>query len=91
MIEPYEIRFSRSARRSLSEDLPEQVAAAVFEFIFGDLADNPRRVGRRLRPPMDSQYSARRGDYRIIYEIQDQLILIEIVSILHRRDAYRYS
>ena len=91
MTAPYEILFSRSARRALTDDLPEQVAAAVFEFIFGDLAANPKRVGHRLRPPMDSQYSARRGEYRIIYEIHDRLILIEIVSILHRRDAYRHS
>jgi mRNA interferase RelE/StbE len=87
----YEVRFSRSARRALAEGLPEEVAAAVFEFICGALSANPHRVGRQLRPPMYPWYSARRGEYRVIYEIHEALILIQIVSIQHRRDAYRQS
>ncbi|HKU29400.1 type II toxin-antitoxin system RelE family toxin [Arthrobacter sp. NyZ413] len=34
-------------------------------------------------------YSARRGEYRVIYRIVEDIILIGIVSITHRRDAYR--
>jgi mRNA interferase RelE/StbE len=34
-------------------------------------------------------YSARRGEYRVIYRIVDEILVIEIVSIVHRRDAYR--
>jgi mRNA interferase RelE/StbE len=34
-------------------------------------------------------YSARRGDYRVIYRIVEDAVLIEVVSMAHRRDAYR--
>ncbi|WP_427004120.1 type II toxin-antitoxin system RelE family toxin [Pseudarthrobacter sp. H2] len=85
----YDVRFSRSARRALTEDLPEKVAAAAFEFITGALSENPQRLGKQLLPPLFPLYSARRGDYRIIYRILDNVVVIEIVSIVHRRDAYR--
>lgn len=89
MIDRYEIRFSRSARRALTDDLPEAVAAAAFEFIIGPLAENPHRVGRQLAEPMFPLYSARRGSYRVIYQILDHLVVVQVVAITHRRDAYR--
>jgi len=54
----------------------------------GDLRENPRRVGKPLREPLAPLYSARRGEYRIIYRIVEQRLVIEVVSATHRRDAY---
>ena len=34
-------------------------------------------------------YSARRGEYRVTYDIIDEVLVIEIVTIVHRQDAYR--
>lgn len=84
----YDVVFTRAARRALERDLPEKVAAAAFEFIAGALRENPRRVGKPLREPLAPLYSARRGEYRVLYRIVDQQLVIEIVSIAHRRDAY---
>ncbi|BAJ75081.1 cytotoxic translational repressor of toxin-antitoxin stability system [Microbacterium testaceum StLB037] len=89
MTPEYEVVFSRAARRALEQDLPEKVAAAAFEFIAGALRANPRRVGKPLREPLAPLHSARRGDYRVLYRIVDHRLVIEIVSIVHRRDAYR--
>jgi mRNA interferase RelE/StbE len=86
---PYEVRFTPGAKRALSHDLPEKVAAAAFEFIMGALAQNPRRVGKQLREPLYPLYAARRGEYRVIYRIDDNLIVIDVISVAHRRDAYR--
>ncbi|MCX2749611.1 type II toxin-antitoxin system RelE/ParE family toxin [Arthrobacter sp. MI7-26] len=83
----YDVRFSRSAKRALTHDLPEKVAAAAFEFITGALSENPQRVGKQLQAPLFPLYSARRGEYRVIYRIVEGVVLIEIVSITHRRDA----
>ena len=85
---PYEVVFTRSARRGLERDLPEKVAAAAFEFIMGPLRQNPHRIGKPLREPLAPLYAARRGEYRVIYRIVDQRLVIEIVSGVHRRDAY---
>lgn len=89
MSDGYEVVFTRSARRALEYDLPEKVAAAAFEFIVGALRDNPRRVGKPLREPLAPLYSARRGEYRVLYRIVDERLIIDVVSITHRRDAYR--
>ena len=89
MIAPYQVVFTRSARRALEITLPESVAAAVFEFIVGPLAANPRRLGKPLREPLAPLYSARRGEYRVLYRIEDDRLVVEIVTIEHRRDAYQ--
>lgn len=89
MSDDYEVVFTRSARRSLEVNLPEKIATAAFEFILGPLRDNPRRVGKPLREPLAPLYSARRGEYRVIYRIIDSRLVIEVVSIAHRRDVYR--
>jgi len=87
--EQYEVVFTRSARRALEEELPEKIAAAAFEFIVGVLRENPRRVGKPLREPLAPLYSARRGEYRVLYRIVDRRLVIEVVTVTHRRDAYR--
>ncbi|MDZ4234588.1 MAG: type II toxin-antitoxin system RelE/ParE family toxin [Dietzia sp.] len=85
----YEVIFSPGAGRALSAELPEAVAAACFEFITGPLADNPRRVGKPLQNELAGTYAAKRGEFRVIYDIDDNRIRIEVISIRHRRDAYR--
>lgn len=85
----YEVVLSPGARKALSEQLPEAIAAACFEFICGPLAENPRRVGKPLRNELAGTYSARRGEYRVLYDIDDDRIRVEVISVRHRRDVYR--
>jgi mRNA-degrading endonuclease RelE of RelBE toxin-antitoxin system len=85
----FRIELSRQARRALADDLPEAIAAACRQFIHGPLAENPHRVGKQLRPPHYPSYAARRGDFRVIYDIKDEEVLVIVVNIRHRRDAYR--
>jgi mRNA-degrading endonuclease RelE of RelBE toxin-antitoxin system len=69
--------------------LPEAVAAAAYEFITGPLLEEPQRVGKRLLPPLDDRFSARRGTYRVIYRIGDEASVVTVMDIDHRRDVYR--
>lgn len=85
----YELRTTSTVRRALSETLPEAVAAAAYEFITGPLLREPHRVGKKLLPPMDDRFSARRGTYRIIYRIDDKNRIVTVVDVDHRRDIYR--
>jgi hypothetical protein len=52
--------------------LPERVAAAVAELLTGDLLAASRRVGKPLRRELSGLWYARRGSYRVIYEIDDE-------------------
>jgi mRNA-degrading endonuclease RelE of RelBE toxin-antitoxin system len=85
----YELIIAPTARRQLTEQLPESVAFAAYEFIIGPLLDNPHRVGKQLRPPLHDRHSARRGTYRVIYRIDDQRQRVTVVGVLRRVDAYR--
>jgi mRNA-degrading endonuclease RelE of RelBE toxin-antitoxin system len=86
---PYHFAITPTARRQLTENLPEAVAAAAYEFITGPLLDNPHRVGKRLRPPLEDRHSERRGTYRVIYRIDDDIHTVTVVDVAHRRNAYR--
>jgi len=85
----YELRTTSTVRHALSESLPEAVAAAAYEFITGPLLADPHRIGKRLLPPMDDRFSARRGTYRVIYRIDDKVRVVTVVDVAHRRDVYR--
>ena len=85
----YELVISPMARRQLTEHLPGSVALAAHEFIVGPLLDNPQRVGKRLRPPLDDRHSARRGTYRVIYRIDEAHHRVTVVAVVHRSEAYR--
>jgi len=82
---PLSIAWTPTAKRALTR-LPEKAAAAAIEFVYGALADNPRRVGKPLRHELEGLHSARRGDFRIIHRITD---VVTIVAIDHRADIYR--
>jgi mRNA interferase RelE/StbE len=84
----YTVLLSPAAKRAIERDLPEAVAAAVVDFLFGPLAEDPHRVGKPLRLQLEGYWSARRGQYRVIYSIYDDEVLVRVVRISHRADAY---
>lgn len=85
----YRIELTRAAKTALTHTLPEAVAAACWQFIRGPLAENPHRVGKPLRDQLEGRYSARRGEFRVIYRIIDGRVVVRVIHIAHRRDVYR--
>lgn len=85
----------------MAEQLPESVASAVLEFLRGDLLRAPRRVGHELQRELVGTWAARRGSYRILYEIHEphgvasveglsvDCGVVLVVDVDHRRDVYR--
>lgn len=84
----WELIVALSAERVLAR-LPEKVAAAVVEFMTGPLIENPRRVGHKLRRELEVLWAARRGPYRIVYELHEQARQVRVLRIDHRADIYR--
>ena len=89
--EPFELVLTPPAVRAIQYNLPEAVAAAAIEFMTGPLATNPQRVGKLLRGDLTGIYSARRGTYRVLYRVNDDLHEVVVLRIDHRRDVYRNS
>jgi mRNA interferase RelE/StbE len=84
----YGLLVTPPAQRALDR-LPERVAAAIAEFLTGDLLAAPRRVGKPLRRELAGIWAARPGPYRVIYEIDDETPLVVVLRIDHRADVYR--
>jgi mRNA interferase RelE/StbE len=82
------IAWTPSSKRCLSA-LPDKIALAALELIYGPLARDPHRIGKHLRFELQGLHVARRGDYRVIYEINEDAQCIIIHFVHHRRDAYR--
>lgn len=87
-VPPYRLVVVGPVDRRISEALPEPVAAAVVQFITGDLLSNPKRVGKPLMGPLQGPWSARRGEYRVLYEIDEEGRTVTVVDINHRSDIY---
>lgn len=84
----WEVRLATPARRQLDR-LPERLALVVVELILGLLAENPRKVGKPLRGAMTGSWSAKRGDYRVVYSFDEDTHLITVLRVGHRGDIFR--
>ncbi len=82
----YRLFFYRDAAKDLRR-VPEKYTARIVERI-GGLSDNPRPHGCEKLSALD-RYRLRRGDWRILYEIDDEAREVTVVKIGHRREIYR--
>ena len=82
----YRLAISKSVAKDMRA-LPNQDVVRILGRI-KSLADNPRPVGCEKLSGQE-RYRIRQGNYRIIYQIQDDLLLVTIVKIGHRRDVYK--
>lgn len=87
--QPYDLVVTPPAQRAIADKLPEAVAVAVIDFLTTALIENPQRVGKQLRDDLAGIWSARRGTYRVLYRISDDLREVVVLRIEHRSDAYR--
>jgi mRNA interferase RelE/StbE len=83
----YRVEFKPSAARAvrkLDADIQRRVIARTEA-----LADDPRPPGAEKLEGMRDLYRVRVGDYRIIYQVADKILLVLVVRVGHRRDVYR--
>ncbi len=78
--ESYRPVLTAAALRSL-QSVPPRVAEPLVAFIFGGLASNPRRRGRPLRRDLTGRWSARRGEFRIVYRLDERSNTMYILKI----------
>ncbi len=81
--EPWRLVLAASAERSLDR-LPPKIAAAIVEFMVGPQTETPRRVGHPVERELACLRSARRGAYRIVYELDEVGKTVDVVRIDHR-------
>jgi mRNA interferase RelE/StbE len=83
----YRVLLERSADRDLGR-LSSEVHSRVIAAIQG-LANNPRPSGCRKLVGSKNDWRIRVGDYRVIYEIADEIRIVRVNRVRHRREVYR--
>jgi len=83
----YTVEFAPHASREFNK-LPKSVQADI-DPVIQALAENPRPYGYRKLHKWNDKYRVRIGDYRVIYEIHDSVLLVLVVSVGDRADIYR--
>lgn len=82
----YVVQLTKAADKELGR-LPKQVGDRVLERLRG-LVTEPRPHDSKKLVGTDNTYRIRVGDYRVVYEIDDDKVLVLIIRIRHRKDAY---
>jgi mRNA interferase RelE/StbE len=83
----YTIQYKRSASEELLA-LPETQARKILSSI-NRLAEEPRPHGSKKLKGSNNVYRLRIGNYRVIYTITDQILIVTIIKIGHRKSVYR--
>ena len=81
----YRIEFTPTANRDF-RGLPQDIQRRLRPKIDG-LAENPRPRGVETLTGEENLYRIRVGDYRIVYQVRNEALLVVLVRIRHRRDV----
>ena len=84
----YDIRITPEGLRHLNR-LPEKIRDAALVALRGPISENPHQLGKALVGELTGLFSARRGDYRIIYGIDDESKVVTVHRIQHRGSVHR--
>ena len=83
----YQIELSKTASKQLKK-LSKEEQGRIEEKI-DELADNPRPEGVVKLKDAENSYRIRVGNYRVLYDIFDHILLVNVIKIGHRKDVYR--
>lgn len=81
----YTILITKTAQKQLNK-LPNEVAEMLLKVI-QTLAEDPRPPGCKKLHGRDG-YRIRQGDYRIIYDIFDAILVVDVIAVGHRKNVY---
>lgn len=82
-----EVRFVPSAWKAF-KSLPREIQGRM-DYRILSLMSDPRPTGCKPLIGAKDRFRIRIGDYRVIYQVSDQDLLVLVLRIAHRKDAYR--
>ena len=83
----YNIIIAPRAKRQI-DGLPKDIKSRMADVLLNVMARNPF-IGKSLKAELKGLYSYRVGDYRIVYGVIKNRLIIQIVKVMHRREVYR--
>ena len=83
----YRIVWKQSARKELRK-IPKATIARIVALV-DDLAENPVPPGVKKLAGTSHTYRIRTGNYRVVYNIDNHVLVVEIVRVGHRKEVYK--
>jgi mRNA interferase RelE/StbE len=84
----WRIDFTPEAGRQLRK-LDPLIAKRIVDLLTGRIASAPRSTGKPLHGRLSSYWRYRVGDYRVICELEDDILRVLVIEVGHRRDIYK--
>jgi len=86
----YKLVIKKSAAKELESIAGKKDRERITRRILA-LVDDPRPPGVEKLSGTSEKYRIRQGDFRILYEIQDAVLIVTVIKIANRKDVYRKS
>ena len=83
----YKIVWKQSARKELRK-LPKEAVARIVGLV-ETLSENPSPPGARKLAGTENSYRVRAGDYRVVYNVVKDVLVVEVIRVGHRKEIYR--
>ena len=83
----YKVEILRGALKQLKK-IPSELQERI-KIKIDDLATEPRPNGVKKLKGKENAYRIRVGDYRVIYDIFDELLVVSVVEVGHRKNIYK--
>ncbi|NCO52520.1 MAG: type II toxin-antitoxin system RelE/ParE family toxin [Deltaproteobacteria bacterium] len=84
----FKIVWKQSAQKELRK-LPTEAVARIVNLVEG-LAQNPSPPGAKKLAGTESFYRVRTGDYRVVYNLMKDILVVEVIRVGHRKKVYRH-
>jgi mRNA interferase RelE/StbE len=86
-VKPYCLRYTRQAARDIKKLSPQIKERLKEKLEYFTSQEHPLKLAKRLTKPADAQYRYRVGDYRVLFDVEGNDIIV--LHVQHRREVYR--
>lgn len=87
-MESYQVEFSKSAQKDLNK-IPKQHVAKIILAIDKLALDPSHAANSKKMVNWGKTYRLRVGDFRVLYELENSVLIVYVVAVGHRKDIYR--
>lgn len=89
LLKVYKVEFSESCCLKYFNKLPKNIKEQIISYLKFNLSQSPKEIGDPLKGKLTGYWRARVGNYRIIYTVEEDVLVVLVVKIGHRKDVYK--
>lgn len=84
----WKIEYTKTAREQLKK-LPKDISLRITKYMDGRAANSPREYGKAMKGEYSGCWRYRVGDYRVVCSIHDDVLVVEVIRVGHRKEVYK--